>query len=137
MNVKLLRWTVQGAGALIVAGLAAYLLIPRASAVTPARPAAAALSRVAPWSHAPSSRSSGWVREQWIMQNQPAWMLREWRAASCPPVHVNTEFYYFGAGRHYGNSNLVLNMPPASREPPWWDSPIPPTGFPDPGQRGC
>ncbi len=93
------------------------------------------ITRAVSWANPPGSHSTGWQRERWIMANQPTWIQREWRAASCPPLKVNTEFYYFlGDG---GTGNLVVNMPPARAEPPWWDAPIPPTGFPIAGRRGC
>lgn len=149
VSVKIIRWAVPGLGALVVAGVAAYvLMLPRAGGApvtppTPARPMAAALSRVAPWSHVPSSRSSGWVREQWIMKNQPGWIQREWRAAACPPLRYSPGlyYYYFDPGLPaYDGGNITVDPPPitVSRSlPPWWGMPIPPTGFPQPDRGGC
>lgn len=133
--MKIARRGIQGLGALMVAGAVAYLLTAHSAPRAVHAPAPRTAARRGPWSDAPSSQSSGWVREQWIMTNQPAWIQREWRAASCPPLRVNTEFYYFSGPENVGNVTLAL--PPASVYPLWWDAPIPPTGFPYAGQRGC
>lgn len=122
-----------GIGILSAIGAALVVTAVRAPAST--KPTAH-VTRAVAWRDSPGSGSTGWQRERWIMANQPAWIQREWRAASCPPVRVNTEFYYFSAGTGRDN-DITLSMPPANAEPLWWDAPIPPTGFPIAGQRGC
>jgi hypothetical protein len=144
--VKLARWVVPGLGAVIVAGAAAYLLtMPRAGPAHPTQPARAAgqparATRVVAWADPPGPQSTGWQRERWIMSSQSAFLRQEWRGANCPPIRLGSTYYFF-VGPPYGNLSLsgpVASYPsPTSPWPSWWLTPIPPTGFPKPGQFGC
>ncbi len=79
------------------------------------------------------------------MQNQPAWIQREWRAASCPPLRTEyaaATMYYFrfsGAPGEIGGGTQTVFNPPASTMADWvwYGEPIPPTGFPRSHQLGC
>lgn len=143
-DVKLARIGVQAVAALVVAGTVAYLLtMPRAfppAAAPHPMPRLAHVARAVSWAHPPGGRSTGWQRERWIMASQSAFLQQEWRGANCPPIRLGSTYYFF-VGPPYGNLSLsgpVASYPsPTSPWPSWWLTPIPPTGFPKPGQFGC
>ena len=95
-------------------------------------------TRAVGWADPPGPYATGWAREQWIMANQPVWIQREWRAASCPPLRESDASYYYQSTSPSPSGGVVsLWGPRIQSAPTWWGWPVPPTGFPNPGQRGC
>ena len=137
--MKIARWAIQGLGALIVAGAAAYLLTAHSAPRAVHAPGPQTVARRGPWSDPPSSQSSGWVREQWIMKNQLAVVQDQWRQDGCPPLFEGNATYFFSfTGQDTsGGNRMAMQGPPIQTAPTWWSWPLPPTGFPKPGQRGC
>lgn len=103
------------------------------------------VTRAVSWGNPPGAHSTGWQRERWIVANQPAWIQREWRAASCPPLrteYAGTTMYYFrfaGQPGEIGAGAQTVYDPPVGlmSDLPWYGNRIPATGFPFSGQKGC
>lgn len=143
-DVKRARIGVQAVAALVVAGTAAYLLtMPRAfppAAAPHPMPRLAHVARAVSWAHPPGGAPRGGNGIAGLWPASPRFFNRSGgartvRLSGSGPRTISS------SAPPYGNLSLsgpVASYPsPTSPWPSWWLTPIPPTGFPKPGQFGC